>query len=154
MTINIGIEKNQREAVAEVLSHLLADTYLLYLKTQNFHWNVTGPQFQSLHAMFETQYQALALAVDALAERIRALGFPAPGAYAQFIKLASIKEESGVPTADAMLKQLIADRETIIREVRAKFEVLEAASDEASIDLIIGQLDEHEKTAWMLRSSL
>src|SRR5262245_1459538 len=130
MNINIGINENDRKQIADGLSTLLADTYTLYLKTHNFHWNVTGPMFQTLHLMFETQYQELALAVDSIAERIRALGLPAPGTYADFAERSSIKEERGVPSAEQMIRQLIDGQETAIRTARSAFPVAERTHDQ------------------------
>jgi starvation-inducible DNA-binding protein len=153
-TIDIGIPEPQRKAIAEGLSRLLADTYTLYLKTHNFHWNVTGPQFNTLHLMFETQYTELATAVDVIAERIRALGEPAPGSYAAFARLSSIKEADGVPTADEMLRQLVQDQEAVVRTAREVFRTAEAANDQPTADLLTGRMQVHEKTAWMLRAML
>ena len=152
--VNIGISESDRSKVAEGLSRCLADTYTLYLKTHNFHWNVTGPMFQTLHLMFETQYTELALAVDLLAERIRALGVFAPGSYKEFGKLSSIKEADGVPVAREMIKQLLEGNETVIRTARETFPAVEKAGDEASADLLTQRIQTHEKTAWMLRSLL
>ncbi len=152
MKIDIGIEKKDRKEIADGLSKLLADTYTLYLKTHNFHWNVTGPMFQTLHLMFETQYNELALAVDLIAERIRALGFPAPGSYKEFSKLASIKEASGVPKATDMIRQLVDGQEAVVRTARAVFPAVERVSDEPTADLLTQRMQIHEKTAWMLRS--
>jgi len=154
MSINIGINDEDRRAIAEGLSHLLADTYTLYLKTHNFHWNVTGPMFNTLHLMFEQQYNELALAVDAIAERIRALGVAAPGSYAQFARLTSIAEETGTPDATGMLRQLVADQETVVRTAREVFPRVDEANDEPSADLLTQRMQVHEKTAWMLRSML
>ena len=154
MEINIGINEQDRAAIAEGLSRLLADTYTLYLKTHNFHWNVTGPMFNTLHLMFEGQYNELALAVDAIAERIRALGFPAPGTYAAYARLSSIKEEEGVPSAEEMIKQLVQGQEAVARTARSLFQIAEKASDEPTADLLTQRLQVHEKTAWMLRSLL
>jgi len=134
------------------LAKLLADTYTLYLKTHNFHWNVTGPMFNSLHLMFETQYTELATAVDEIAERIRALGVKAPGSYAQFAELTSIKEETGMPEAQEMIAQLVKDQETVARTARAVLPLADAAGDEPTADLVTQRLQIHEKTAWMLRS--
>ncbi|MDQ2694631.1 MAG: DNA starvation/stationary phase protection protein [Pseudomonadota bacterium] len=153
-SINIGIDEEQRREIGEGLSRLLADTYTLYLKTHNFHWNVTGPLFNSLHLMFEQQYTELALAVDAIAERIRALGFPAPGSYAQFGKLTAIREETGTPSAEDMLRQLVADQETVVRTARSVFPIVDKANDEPTADLLTQRMQIHEKTAWMLRSML
>lgn len=152
--INIGIEEKERANIAEGLSRLLADTYTLYLQTHNFHWNVTGPMFQTLHLMFETQYTELALAVDLIAERIRALGFPAPGTYAEFGQISSIKEESGVPSAEKMIEILVQGQEAIVRTARSIFDVADAAHDEPTADLLTQRMQIHEKTAWMLRSLL
>lgn len=154
MNIDIGIEANKREEIANGLSRVLADTYTLYLKTHNFHWNVTGPMFQTLHLMFETHYNELALAVDLLAERIRALGFPAPGTYKQFTQLSSIQEEDGVPKAQDMIRLLVAGHETVARTARQVFKVAESVSDQPTCDLLTQRLHVHEKTAWMLRSLL
>jgi starvation-inducible DNA-binding protein len=154
MAIDIGIAKNDREAVAGHLSKLLADTYSLYLKTHNFHWNVTGPQFNSLHAMFEVQYNALWLAADEVAERIRVLDVFAPGSYSQFGKLTSIKEEAGVPDWKTMVAQLVEGHEIAAATSRDTFRAAEAVGDEGTADMVTGRLKEHEKTAWMLRSLL
>ncbi len=152
--INIGINDQDREAIAAGLSRLLADTYTLYLKTHNFHWNVTGPQFNTLHQMFEQQYTELATAVDEIAERIRALGVIAPGSYAQFAELTSIREETGTPSAEQMIAQLVEDQETVVRTARSVFPAAEEASDEPSADLLTQRMQIHEKTAWMLRSMI
>jgi starvation-inducible DNA-binding protein len=154
MDIDIGISKKDRKSIAEGLSKLLADTYTLYLKTHNFHWNVEGPMFNTLHLMFETQYNELALAVDAIAERIRALGHPAPGSYAAYAKLSSIKEETGVPRAEDMIKQLVEGQEAVARTARAVFPAADKAGDEPTADLLTQRLQIHEKTAWMLRALL
>ena len=154
MQIDIGIAEQDRQAIAEGLSRLLADTYTLYLKTHNFHWNVTGPMFQTLHLMFETQYNELALAVDLIAERIRSLGFPAPGSYKAYAELASIEETEGVPSAEDMIRLLVAGQETVVRTARSIFPVAESAADEATADLLTQRIQIHEKTAWMLRSLL
>jgi len=154
MTIDIGIDANTREQIANGLSRVLADTYTLYLKTHNFHWNVTGPMFQALHLMFETQYNELALAVDAVAERIRALGFTAPGTYRQFQQLASIKDDDGMPTAQDMIRRLVEGHETVARTARQVFKVAEGGSDQPTCDLLTQRMQVHEKTAWMLRSLL
>jgi starvation-inducible DNA-binding protein len=154
MEIDIGIDRKQREEIAEGLSRVLADTYTLYLKTHNFHWNVTGPMFQTLHLMFETQYNELALAVDLVAERIRALGVAAPGTYKQFAQLSSIKEDDGVPEARDMIRRLVAGHETVARTAREVFKAAEAASDQPTCDLLTQRMQVHEKTAWMLRSLL
>lgn len=154
MKIDIGISEKHRTKVAEGLLRMLADSYTLYLKTHKFHWNVTGPMFQTLHLMFETQYTELALAVDSIAERIRALGFPAPGSYAEFAKLSSIKETAGVPKAEEMIRQLVDGQEAVVRTARAVFAIADKAGDEASADLLTQRIQLHEKTAWMLRSLL
>ena len=153
-TIDIGISQQDRKKIAEGLSRLLADTYTLYVKTHNFHWNVTGPLFNTLHLMFEQQYTELATAVDEIAERIRALGFPAPGSYAQFGGLTNIAEETGVPTAQEMIAQLCKDQEIVVRTAREVFPVADEAHDEPSADLLTQRMQVHEKTAWMLRSML
>ncbi len=154
MNIDIGIDAHKRGEIAGGLSRVLADTYTLYLKTHNFHWNVTGPMFQTLHLMFETQYNELALAVDLVAERIRALGFPAPGTYKQFIELSAIKEDDGVPQAHDMIRRLVEAHETVARTSREIFKAAEAASDQPTCDLLTQRMQVHEKTAWMLRSLL
>ncbi len=154
MQINIGISQAHREKIAEGLSRLLADSYTLYLKTHNFHWNVTGPMFSTLHTMFETQYTELAIAVDDIAERIRALGMPAPGSYAQFSALSSIKEETTVPDAREMICRLVEGQEAVVRTARSLFDVVEEARDEPSADLLTQRMQIHEKNAWMLRSLL
>ena len=153
-TIDIGIREQDRKAIADGLSRLLADTYTLYLKTHNFHWNVTGPMFQTLHLMFETQYNELALAVDQIAERIRALGYPAPGTYGAYAKLSSIKEEDGVPKAQDMIRLLVEGQEAVVRTARSVFPSAEKANDEPTADLLTQRMQIHEKTAWMLRSLL
>lgn len=150
--IDIGINEKDRKAIAEGLSRLLADTYTLYLKTHNFHWNVTGPMFVTLHTLFEQHYNELAIAVDDIAERIRALGVAAPGSYAQFADLTEIVEETGTPTADEMIAQLVQDHETVVRTARSIFPLAEAGGDETTADLLTQRLQIHEKTAWMLRS--
>jgi starvation-inducible DNA-binding protein len=154
MQVNIGIEADARQEIADGLSRLLADTYTLYLKTHYFHWNVTGPMFQTLHLMFETQYTELALAVDLIAERIRALGFPAPGSYTQYAKLSSIPETTTVPKAEEMIKLLVEGQEAVCRTARSIFPIIEKVSDEPTADLLTQRLQLHEKTAWMLRSLL
>ncbi len=154
MKIDIGIDENERAKISEGLGRLLADTYSLYLKTHNFHWNVTGPMFQTLHLMFETQYTELALAVDLVAERIRSLGCPAPGTYSEFARLSSIKETAGVPKAQEMIRLLVDGQEAVVRTARSIFPVAEKAIDEATADLLTQRIQVHEKTAWMLRSLL
>lgn len=152
--MDIGIKEEDRKNIAQGLSHLLADTYTLYLKTHYFHWNVTGPMFNTLHLMFETQYNELALAVDLVAERIRALDVYAPGTYRDFAKLSSIKESESVPKAQDMIIELVAGHEAVCRTARNVFPSADAASDEATADLLTQRLQLHEKTAWMLRSML
>ena len=154
MKIDIGIEKSDRKEIADGLARLLADSYTLYLKTHNFHWNVTGPMFAALHTLFEEQYTDLALAVDQIAERIRALGMPAPGSYKQFAALSSVKEETSVPSAQDMVRQLVVGQETVVATARAVFPAVSKAQDEASADLLTQRMQVHEKNAWMLRSLL
>jgi starvation-inducible DNA-binding protein len=154
MKIDIGIDEASRNEIANGLSHLLADTYTLYLKTHYFHWNVTGPMFNTLHLMFEAQYSELALAVDLVAERIRALGHVAPGTYSAYARLSSIQESEGLPRATDMIRELVAGQEALVRTARSLFPVVERASDEASADLLTQRIQLHEKTAWMLRSLL
>lgn len=153
-SINIGISESDRKKVADGLSRMLADTYTLYLKTHNFHWNVTGPMFQTLHLMFMTQYNESWLAVDLIAERIRALGFPAPGSYAQFAALTSIPDSAGVPKAREMIQQLVAGQETVTRTAREILPIAEQAGDQPTVDLLSARMEVHEKNAWMLRSLL
>jgi starvation-inducible DNA-binding protein len=152
--VNIGIDEQSRKEIADGLSRLLADTYTLYLKTHNFHWNVTGPMFQTLHLLFETQYNELALAVDLIAERIRALGFPAPGTYSDYAKLSSIPETAGVPKATEMIRLLVEGQEAVVRTARSIFPNVEKANDEPTADLLTQRMQLHEKNAWMLRSLL
>jgi starvation-inducible DNA-binding protein len=152
--LDLGIPAEKLAAITEGLSRLLADTYTLYLKTHNYHWNVTGPQFNTLHQMFMTQYTELGLAVDEIAERIRALGSFAPGSYTAFAKLSTIKEANGVPSADEMVADLAADQATIVRTARSVFPHADAASDEPTADLLTQRMQVHEKAAWMLRSML
>lgn len=152
--ISIGIKEEDRHKLAEGLSKLLADSYTLYLKTHNFHWNVKGPMFQTLHLMFETQYNELALAVDSIAERIRALGYPAPGTYHEFAKLTSIKEPTGVPVARDMIQQLVEGQESVVRTARSILPQVESSGDEVTAGLLAARMEIHEKTAWMLRSLL
>jgi starvation-inducible DNA-binding protein len=154
MNIDIGIETGDRKAIADGLSKLLADTYTLYLKTHYFHWNVTGPMFQTLHLMFETQYTELALAVDLIAERIRALGYPAPGSYSAYAQLSSIPETTEVPKATEMIKLLVEGQEAVCRTARSIYPLVAKVSDEPTADLLTQRLQLHEKTAWMLRSLL
>ncbi len=154
MKIDIGMNEKDRKAIADGLNHLLADSYTLYLMTHNFHWNVKGPMFNTLHLMFEGQYTELALAVDLIAERIRAIGYPAPGTYSEFIKMSSIKEVKGQPKAEEMIKHLVLGQESIVRTARSLFPVVEKASDEPTADLLTQRMQLHEKNAWMLRSLL
>jgi len=154
MKIDIGIDEKQREKIASGLARLLADSYTLYLKTHNFHWNVTGPMFNTLHLMFEGQYNELALAVDLIAERIRALDVQAPGSYREFGKLTSIKESEGWPEANEMIRQLVEGQETVARTARSVFPDAEAAGDQPTADLLTQRMQVHEKNAWMLRSLL
>jgi starvation-inducible DNA-binding protein len=152
--IDIGISAKERKQIAEGLSRVLADTYTLYLKTHNFHWNVTGPMFNTLHLMFETQYNELWLAVDLVAERIRALGFPAPGSYKAYAKLSSIKEADRVPSAEQMVAQLVKGHEAVARTARDVFPAVERAGDQPTADLLTQRMQVHEKAAWMLRALL
>ncbi|MGE4315338.1 Dps family protein [Acinetobacter sp.] len=152
--IDIGISHSDRAKIVEGLSKLLADSYTLYLMTHNFHWNVTGPQFNSLHNMFMTQYTEQWNALDIIAERIRALGFPAPGTYKQFVKLTAIKEVEGVPKAEEMVSLLVNAHETVARTARSLFPIVDEVNDQPTADLITQRLEVHEKTAWMLRSLL
>jgi starvation-inducible DNA-binding protein len=152
--IDIGIPAQKRKQIADGLARLLADTYTLYLKTHNFHWNVTGPMFNTLHLMFEQQYSELALAVDAIAERIRALGYPAPGSYKAYARLSSIEEADDVPAAEEMIAQLVKGQEAVVRTARSVFPKVERANDEPTADLLTQRMQVHEKTAWMLRSML
>ena len=152
--INIGIDEKDRREIAEGLSRLLADNFTLYLKTHNFHWNVTGPMFQTLHLMFETEYNELALATDLIAERIRSLGASAPGTYREFSQLSSIGEDDDRPDAMEMIRRLVAGQEAVARTARSVFPLVEQAHDEATADLLTQRLQVHEKTAWMLRSLL
>ena len=156
MTIDIGISENSRREIARKLSCLLADSYTLYLRTHNYHWNVTGPHFHALHLMFEEQYKELAQAVDVIAERIRALGRPAPGSFSQFAALSSIKEDSEAnpPSADAMVRNLTTGHEAVSKTARAAFPAAGKGNDEATLDLLTQRIHFHEKTAWMLRSLL
>jgi starvation-inducible DNA-binding protein len=154
MAIDIGIGEDDRKTIAKGLSRLLADSYTLYLKTHNYHWNVTGPMFNTLHLMFEQQYTELAAAVDEIAERIRALGHPAPGSYKAFARLSSIGEEEAVPAAKEMIAQLVIGQETVVRTAREVFPSVEKAHDEPSADLLTRRMQIHEKNAWMLRAML
>lgn len=152
--IDIGIDAEGRKRITDGLSELLADTYTLYLKTHNYHWNVTGPLFATLHTMFEVQYTELATAVDQIAERIRALGEPAPGTYREFARLSSIVEDDDQPSAEEMMQRLVAGQETVVRTARAVFPVADEAGDEPTADLLTQRMQVHEKTAWMLRSMM
>ncbi len=152
--MDTGIAHEERARIADGLSRLLADTYTVYLKTHNFHWNVTGPMFNTLHLMFETQYNELWLATDLIAERIRSLGFPAPGTYGEFTKLSSIRETPGVPKAEAMIRLLVEGNEAVVRTARGIFPLVDGAHDEPSADLLTQRMQVHEKNAWMLRSLL
>ena len=153
-SINIGLTETQRKDIADGLSALLADSYSLYLMTHNFHWNVTGPMFNTLHQMFMTQYTEQWAALDLIAERIRALGFPAPGTYKTLSELASIKEVDGVPKAMEMVEHLVGAQEATARTARKLFPLVEEANDQPTADLLTQRMDVHEKTAWMLRSLL
>jgi starvation-inducible DNA-binding protein len=154
MAIDIGISESSRKKIAEGLSNLLADSYTLYLMTHNFHWNVKGPQFNTLHTMFMTQYTEQWAALDIIAERIRALGYPAPGTYSEFAQRASIKEVSGVPKSEDMIRHLVKAQEATAKTARKLFSVVEAAHDQPTADVLTQRIDVHEKTAWMLRSLL
>lgn len=154
MQPNTGISEVARKDIAEGLSRLLADSYTLYLKTHNFHWNVTGPMFQTLHVLFEPQYTEQWQAIDLIAERIRTLGFPAPGTYAAFAKLASIQETEGVPEAREMIALLVEGNEAVVRTARSLFPRVDEAHDEPTADLLTQRMQVHEKNAWMLRSLL
>lgn len=152
--IDISIPENQRQEIAEGLKKLLADTYTLYLKTHNYHWNVTGPMFQTLHTMFMEQYTELWNSIDLIAERIRSLGFFAPGSYKEYSKLTSIQEEDHVPKAKDMIANLVDGHEKTIKTARAILKPAEEGNDQATLDLVTQRLNVHEKTAWMLRSLL
>jgi len=152
--INIGISEKDRKKIADGLGRMLADSYTLYLKTHNFHWNVTGPMFQTLHLMFMTQYNETWMAVDMIAERIRALGYPAPGTYKEFAALTSIEDSKGVPNAKEMIKQLVAGQEAVVRTARAVLPIAEKAGDQPTVDLLSARMQVHEQNAWMLRSLL
>lgn len=153
-SINIGISDADRKKITDGLSTLLADSYTLYLMTHNFHWNVSGPQFNSLHLMFMGQYTEQWNALDMIAERIRSLGYPAPGTYKEFVKLATIKEVEGVPKANEMVRHLVTAQEAVARTARSIFPAADKANDQPTMDLLTQRLDVHEKTAWMLRSLL
>ena len=152
--MDIGISKKDRDRIASGLSRLLADTYTLYLKTHNFHWNVTGPMFNTLHLMFMDQYTELWTSLDIIAERIRALDHPAPGTYREFAKLTTIKESVGVPSATDMIRQLVEGQEAVARTARSLFPVVDKANDQPTADLLTQRMQIHEKNAWMLRSLL
>jgi starvation-inducible DNA-binding protein len=152
--IDIGIPEETRQEIADGLNHVLADTYTLYLKTHGYHWNVTGPLFNTLHLMFEVQYNELWMAVDLIAERIRSLGSFAPGSYGDFAKLTAIEEAAGVPSANDMIRDLVVGHETVARTARSVFPAVEKGGDEATADMLTQRLQAHEKTAWMLRSML
>ena len=152
--MDIGINKKDREQIADGLSHLLADSFTLYLKTHNFHWNVTGPMFNTLHVMFMGQYTELWNALDEIAERIRALGVAAPGTYREFAKLTVIKESEGVSNATGMIRQLVAGQEAVVKTARGMFAIVDKAGDEPTADLLTQRMQIHEKNAWMLRSLL
>jgi len=154
VAMDTGISGKNRLAISGGLSRLLADTYVLYLKTHNFHWNVEGPMFQTLHQMFMVQYTEAWNAIDPIAERIRALGHYAPGSYKQYIKLATVKETEGVPRAEQMVRQLIEGQETVARTARSVLPLADKANDQPTLDLLTQRLDIHEKNAWMLRSLL
>ncbi|MFB2921732.1 MULTISPECIES: Dps family protein [Aerosakkonema] len=154
MPVDIGIEEQARQEIAQGLSRLLADTYSLYLKTHYFHWNVTGPMFHSLHLMFEGQYTELAAAVDVIAERIRALGVFAPGSYSQFSELGSIPETRDVPSAEEMVRLLVEGNEAVAKTARSVFPPAQNGDDQSTLDMLTERLRVHEKTAWMLRSIL
>ena len=154
MELNTGISSDDRESIAEGLSRLLADSYTLYLKTHNYHWNVEGPMFNTLHLMFEGQYTELAAAVDEIAERIRALGVKAPGSYTEFAKLASVEEAQGAESAEDMIRELVLGQEAVVRTARAAFPAADRANDEPTADLLTQRMQIHEKNAWMLRSML
>jgi starvation-inducible DNA-binding protein len=153
MTLNTGIVEAKRLDIAKGLSQVLAESYTLYLKTHKYHWNITGPMFQSLHTMFETQYNELSMAVDEIAERIRVLGVKAPGSYQEFSELSQVKEDASPDCpADTMIKNLLADHEQIVRTSKNVMGVIEGGNDEGSNALLSARIEYHEKTAWMLRS--
>lgn len=154
LDVNIGMNEAERESVVELLKHILADTYLMTVKTQNFHWNVTGPLFPQLHALFESQYNELNEALDTLAERIRALGAFSPGSFSSFLAYATLEEVAEIPNPEGMIAQLLDDHESMIRAMRAGFDILDEAGDEVTLDLFVQRMASHEKTAWMLRASL
>lgn len=152
--VHIGLDEKKRQGISQDLAKLLAETYTVYLKTQKFHWNVTGPHFQPLHEVFEQQYSELAEAIDTIAERIRALGSFAPGSFAEFSRLSSVSEEEGFPSAEEMIRQLLVNHEAVVETCNTVFSTAEAANDQATMDLMADRLRTHQKTAWMLRSLL
>ena len=154
MEINTGISAEQRGSIVQGLSRLLADTYLLYLKTHSFHWNVEGPMFQTLHQMFMEQYTETWNAIDPIAERIRSLGEYAPGTYREYARLTRIKETEGVPRAEEMVRLLIEGQEAVVRTAREALSVADEANDQPTLDLLTQRMQVHEKNAWMLRSLL
>lgn len=154
MNINIGISENKRNETAAGLSTLLADSYTLYMKTQNYHWNVTGPAFSTLHELFENQYTHLATSVDEIAERIRILGVRAPGSYKEFSELTSIKEDSSIPGAQEMIQNLLVGHEEIVNTSKGILPILEGGNDEGTLAIVGSRIEYHEKTAWILRSML
>ncbi|NND64574.1 MAG: DNA starvation/stationary phase protection protein [Gammaproteobacteria bacterium] len=154
MDIEIGIDARQRQLIADGLAKLLADSYTLYLKTHNYHWNVTGPLFNTLHTMFEGQYTELATAVDEIAERIRALGIHAPGSYKEFANITNVLESEGNESAEEMIRQLVLGQEAVVRTARSVFPAADQANDEPTADLLTQRMQIHEKNAWMLRSML
>ena len=151
-SIDIGISTKDRAAISESLSKVLADSFVLYLKTHNYHWNVTGPMFQTLHMMFMAQYTELWNALDEIAERIRSLGHPAPGTFKEFLRLSSIKEAEGVPSADGMIRELISGQDAVTRAARAALKIADKADDQPTVDILVQRMQIHEKNAWMLRS--
>ncbi len=153
-TIEIGVDEKHRKLVAGELSKLLADTYTLYLKTQNYHWNVVGPMFSTLHQMFELQYNELALAVDLIAERIRSLGELAPATYRQFSELTALEEDRDVPDAAEMIRRLVVANEAVVRTAHSAFSAAQEADDQPTVDLLSDRMRAHEKAAWMLRSMI
>jgi starvation-inducible DNA-binding protein len=153
LELNTGLSESARQEIADHLSHLLADTYTLYLKTHGYHWNVSGPMFRSLHLMFEEQYMDLRDAADLIAERMLSLGHTAPASYAEYSKLASVSDEPGVPAAMDMVRNLVDGHETVVRTARAAVKAAEAAGDVATADLATARIEVHEKTAWMLRAT-
>lgn len=154
MKIDIGINEKNRNKIADGLAHVLADSYTLYLTTHNFHWNVTGPMFNTLHLMFEEQYSELATAVDEIAERIRSIGFPAPGTYSEFTKLSSLPEPESGLSAEDMVRHLVKGQEAVIKTARELLPLVGEVNDEPTVDLLTQRMQVHEKTAWMLRSLL